>query len=167
MFQPLLSFGHRPKAPARVELERAQEPAAQRCRQQLPAAKHGRFPCRRQQLGDPAPALGAMRGFELEIGGFLARGREVLLGHQELRLELGPIGARRHPHRFAEPRELDFDRPQPLFATRIRGADVRYHYAAANDGQRFLVNTVVEDVPGTPINVWVDWLSGVRRGTDD
>lgn len=62
---------------------------------------------------------------------------------------------------------LDFDRPVPLFATRIRGADVRYHYAAANDGQRFLVNTVVEDVPGTPINVWVDWLSSVRRGTDD
>jgi hypothetical protein len=25
----------------------------------------------------------------------------------------------------------------------------------------------VEDVPGTPINIWVDWLAGVRRGTDD
>ena len=38
---------------------------------------------------------------------------------------------------------------------------------SSRDGQRFLVNTVVEDVPGTPINVWVDWLAGVKRGTDD
>jgi hypothetical protein len=62
---------------------------------------------------------------------------------------------------------LAFDRPTPLFKLRIRGADVRYHYAVARDGQRFLVNTVVEDVPGTPINVWMDWLAGVKRGTDD
>jgi eukaryotic-like serine/threonine-protein kinase len=65
------------------------------------------------------------------------------------------------------PAGLDFDRPTPLFSVRIRGADVRYHYAVGQDGQRFLVNTVVEDVPGTPINIWVDWLAGVRRGTDD
>ena len=65
------------------------------------------------------------------------------------------------------PTGLDFDRPAPLFPVRIRGADVRYHYAVSRDGQRFLVNTVVEDVPGTPIHVWVNWLSGVRQGTDD
>jgi hypothetical protein len=62
---------------------------------------------------------------------------------------------------------LEFDRPQPLFAVRIRGADVRYHYAVADGGRRFLVNTVVEDVPGTPINVWMDWLASTVRGTDD
>lgn len=62
---------------------------------------------------------------------------------------------------------LAFERPTPLFKLRIRGADVRYHYAVSRDGQRFLVNTVVEDVPGTPINVWVDWLAGVTKGTDD
>jgi dipeptidyl aminopeptidase/acylaminoacyl peptidase len=62
---------------------------------------------------------------------------------------------------------LAFERPTPLFKLRIRGADVRYHYAVSRDGQRFLVNTVVEDVPGTPINVWMDWLAGVKRGTDD
>ena len=62
---------------------------------------------------------------------------------------------------------LEFERPTKLFRLRIRGADVRYHYAVSRDGQRFLVNTVVEDVPGTPINVWVDWLAGVTRGTDD
>ncbi len=62
---------------------------------------------------------------------------------------------------------LAFGRPTPLFKLRIRGSDVRYHYAVARDGQRFLVNTVVEDVPGTPINVWVDWLAGVTKGTDD
>ena len=62
---------------------------------------------------------------------------------------------------------LDFGRPEPLFSVRIRGADVRYHYAVADGGQRFLVNTVVEDVPGTPINVWMDWLASTVRGTDD
>lgn len=62
---------------------------------------------------------------------------------------------------------LEFDRPQPLFAVRIRGADVRYHYAVADEGRRFLVNTVVEDVPGTPINVWMNWLASTLRGTDD
>jgi hypothetical protein len=62
---------------------------------------------------------------------------------------------------------LQFGIPAPLFPLRIRGADVRYHYAVTHDGQRFLVNTVVEDVPGTPINVWMDWLAGVKRGTDD
>ena len=67
----------------------------------------------------------------------------------------------------ATPAGLAFDRPTALFKLRIRGADVRYHYAVARDGQRFLVNTVVEDVPGTPLNVWVDWLAGVTRGTED
>jgi Tol biopolymer transport system component len=65
------------------------------------------------------------------------------------------------------PGGLEFDRPVSLFRLRIRGADVRYHYAVSRDGQRFLVNTVVEDVPGTPIHVWVDWLAGVIKGTDD
>ena len=51
--------------------------------------------------------------------------------------------------------------------------DAASHFWVVNgtqwDGDEMIVdvNTVVEDVPGTPINVWVDWLSGVRRGTDD
>jgi eukaryotic-like serine/threonine-protein kinase len=65
------------------------------------------------------------------------------------------------------PGGLEFDRPVALFRLRVRGADVRYHYAVSRDGQRFLVNTVVEDVPGTPIHVWVNWLAGVAKGTDD
>lgn len=65
------------------------------------------------------------------------------------------------------PGGLSFGIPAPLFPLRVRGGDVRYHYAVSRDGQRFLVNTVVEDVPGTPINVWMDWLAGVGRGTDD
>ncbi len=59
---------------------------------------------------------------------------------------------------------LAFDKPVVLFRTRTTGSDVRYHYAVSPDGTRFLVNTVVEDVPGTPLNVWVNWLGG--RGTD-
>jgi Tol biopolymer transport system component len=53
-------------------------------------------------------------------------------------------------------------KPVSLFKMRIRAGDVRFHYAVEPSGNRFLVNTVVEDVPGTPINVFVDWLLGTR-----
>jgi dipeptidyl aminopeptidase/acylaminoacyl peptidase len=61
----------------------------------------------------------------------------------------------------ASPGGVRFGRPAALFRVRIRGADVRFHYAVTPAGDRFLVNTVVEDVPGTPLNVWEHWLSGL------
>ena len=61
---------------------------------------------------------------------------------------------------------LEFDKPAALFRVRVRGSDVRFHYAVAPDGGRFLVNTVVEDVPGTPLNVWVNWLGDRENRTN-
>lgn len=78
-------------------------------------------------------------------------GRELFYLGRENTLMSVPVGV--------SGRDLHFGRPEPLFVLRIRGSDVRFHYAAAPAGDRFLVATVVEDVPGTPLNVWERWLS--------
>jgi len=76
--------------------------------------------------------------------------RDVDRGAREHRLTL-PSGPQREPVRLIP----------------VLGNGSTVGYAPSRDGQRFLVNTVVEDVPGTPIHVWVDWLAGVTKGTDD
>ena len=62
---------------------------------------------------------------------------------------------------------LGFDRPRRSSSCASAAPTCAITTRSRLDGQRFLVNTVVEDVPGTPINVWMDWLAGVSRGTDD
>ncbi len=54
-------------------------------------------------------------------------------------------------------------RPESLFSLRVTDRDVRYHYAVSSDGNRFLVNTVMEDAVGTPINVWMPWTDPATR----
>jgi Tol biopolymer transport system component len=36
-------------------------------------------------------------------------------------------------------------------------------YAVTADGQRFLINAVVETEPNAPLTVWVNWAAGVKR----
>jgi hypothetical protein len=44
--------------------------------------------------------------------------------------------------------------PKPLFQTRVTGlTNARNHYVSSADGQRFLVNTVVEDDTPSPVTV--------------
>ncbi|MBI3330168.1 MAG: hypothetical protein HYZ81_26100, partial [Nitrospinae bacterium] len=38
-----------------------------------------------------------------------------------------------------------------------------YHYDVTADGQRFLVNTVVEEPPAPPITVVLNWTAGLKR----
>ncbi|MBI3303706.1 MAG: hypothetical protein HYZ72_16700 [Deltaproteobacteria bacterium] len=38
-----------------------------------------------------------------------------------------------------------------------------YHYDVTADGQRFLVNTLVEDRPAPPITVLLNWTAGLKR----
>jgi serine/threonine protein kinase len=50
--------------------------------------------------------------------------------------------------------------PMPLFETRIPVFSTPYRnntYAATADGQRFLVNTMVDEAPPTPINIILNW----------
>jgi Tol biopolymer transport system component len=36
-------------------------------------------------------------------------------------------------------------------------------YAMTGDGQRFLINTVVDTEPNAPLTVWVNWTAGVKK----
>ncbi len=53
--------------------------------------------------------------------------------------------------------EVSAGPPMSLFKVRVTDRDVKYHYAVGRDGSRFLVNTIVEDTLGTPIQVSVNW----------
>ena len=61
---------------------------------------------------------------------------------------------------------LDLGVPAPRLRTRLAsGAGVsagRPEYAAAPDG-RFLMNTVVEDTPPSPITIVLKWEAGLGR----
>ena len=53
----------------------------------------------------------------------------------------------------------------PLFVTRTRMSDFlepTQHDVSA-DGQRFLVNTLVEEEGTTPITLVLNWLEGLKR----
>jgi eukaryotic-like serine/threonine-protein kinase len=50
---------------------------------------------------------------------------------------------------------------RPLFETRATGA--RYSYDVSADGQRFLINTALEQAASAPITVVVNWAAGVGK----
>jgi hypothetical protein len=54
--------------------------------------------------------------------------------------------------------------PRALFQTRVIGLwDELNHYAVSKDGQRFLVNTVVEESTSNPLTVVLNWTAELRR----
>lgn len=55
--------------------------------------------------------------------------------------------------------------PKPLFEIRspAEGGPFAISYAAAGDGQRFLVRTAMEQASLTPITVVVNWAAEVKR----
>jgi hypothetical protein len=66
------------------------------------------------------------------------------------------------PTRFApDGHAVDAGTPVPLFATRVGRAlqqtDINPQYVVAADGQRFLMNTIVEDANTSPISVILNW----------
>jgi len=64
------------------------------------------------------------------------------------------------PIRFAPAAAtIEAGTPLPLFVTRVGGAVQVAHrpqYVVSRDGQRFLMNTLVEE-PGAPITLLVNW----------
>ncbi|MDQ3666680.1 MAG: hypothetical protein M3410_08900, partial [Acidobacteriota bacterium] len=51
-----------------------------------------------------------------------------------------------------------------LFATRVLTLiGFRNHYAVTADGQRFLINTTIEETSATPISVVVNWTADLKR----
>jgi serine/threonine protein kinase len=54
--------------------------------------------------------------------------------------------------------------PKALFVTRVGGIDTPGHYyAVTDDGQRFLLNNLVEEAAHTPITVVTNWTAGLKR----
>ncbi|HKE56219.1 MAG TPA: hypothetical protein VKB46_05950, partial [Pyrinomonadaceae bacterium] len=53
--------------------------------------------------------------------------------------------------------------PQSLFQTQVNRFDAPNRYVAARDGQRFLVNSPVEQASTTPITVVLNWTAGLKK----
>jgi eukaryotic-like serine/threonine-protein kinase len=54
--------------------------------------------------------------------------------------------------------------PQLLFPVRVLTiTEFKNHYAVTRDGQRFLVNSVIEETATNPITVVVNWTAGLQR----
>ncbi|MGH9880851.1 MAG: protein kinase domain-containing protein, partial [Pyrinomonadaceae bacterium] len=54
--------------------------------------------------------------------------------------------------------------PKTLFATHVLSlTDFRNHYVVSTDGQRFLINSTIEETSATPINVVVNWTADLKR----
>ena len=54
--------------------------------------------------------------------------------------------------------------PRPLFAFRSgNGLTFVPPYAAAADGQRFLLNTIVDESGGAPLGLVINWPALLRR----
>jgi len=53
--------------------------------------------------------------------------------------------------------------PMALFAFRPGSLGIVAPYAVAADGQRFLINTVVDQSGGEPLTVVLDWTAALRR----
>jgi hypothetical protein len=51
---------------------------------------------------------------------------------------------------------------RPLFEIHSQGIGGRYPYDVSADGQRFLVNTIVEATAPPPITLVVNWAAGLR-----
>jgi hypothetical protein len=58
-----------------------------------------------------------------------------------------------------------FGVPKALFRTDVHRdiTDVRTHYVPARDGQRFLINTQIDDPAPNPITVVLNWTAGLKR----
>ncbi len=62
-------------------------------------------------------------------------------------------------------RDFEAGAPVVLFETRVpvRSAPFRGNYDAADNGQRFLINTAIERATPPPISVVLDWTSTLKR----
>src|SRR5262249_16113416 len=61
---------------------------------------------------------------------------------------------------------LETGPPVSLFEFRAgngRSSGAPAPYAVTADGQRFLINAVVETEPNAPLTVWVNWAAGVKK----
>jgi hypothetical protein len=65
----------------------------------------------------------------------------------------------------SKPTALEFSPPKALFPTRIQWMEIQavaHHYAAAPDGQRFLMIRATEEARLSPITVVLNWTAALK-----
>jgi len=66
----------------------------------------------------------------------------------------------------SNPTTLEFSPPRALFATRMQWMEIQaaaHHYAAAPDGQRFLMISATDEAQSSPITVMLNWTGALKH----
>jgi len=80
-----------------------------------------------------------------------SNGRELFYIALDGKLMAAPIQV------VADGKSIDVGTPVPLFTTRMGRTISSAEYVVSDDGQRFLMNTVVQDAGRTPLRVILNW----------
>ena len=59
-----------------------------------------------------------------------------------------------------------FSPPRALFSTRFTWMEIQAtarHYAAARDGQRFLISRATDEAQSAPVTVVLNWTAGLNK----
>jgi eukaryotic-like serine/threonine-protein kinase len=66
----------------------------------------------------------------------------------------------------SNPTTLEVSPPKALFATRIKWMEIQavaHHYAAAPDGQRFLISGATDDARSVPVTIVLNWSAALKK----
>ena len=61
---------------------------------------------------------------------------------------------------------LEHTPPKTLFATRIKWMEIQaaaHHYAAAPDGQRFLISSATDEARSVPVTIMLNWSAALKK----
>ena len=65
-----------------------------------------------------------------------------------------------------DPPTLHVSPPKALFATRIKWMEIQavaHHYAAAPDGQRFLISSATDEARSVPVTIVLNWSAALKK----
>ena len=66
----------------------------------------------------------------------------------------------------SNPTTLEVSPPKALFATRIKWMEIQavaHHYAAAPDGQRFLISGATDEARSVPVTIVLNWSAALKK----
>ena len=66
----------------------------------------------------------------------------------------------------SNPTTLEVSPPKALFATRIKWMEIQavaHHYAAAPDGQRFLISSATDEARSVPVTIVLNWSAALKK----
>jgi hypothetical protein len=112
----------------------------------------------------PFPASSGGKWLVSNSGGNQARWRS---DGKEL-FYIGPSGVLMAADVRVSGSALEIGTPKMLFHTEIlgglgSGANTAWRYAVSKDGQRFLINSTMEQTTSSPITVVTNWIEGLKK----